>query len=127
MPNILSLLQEIGSRYGDVQGPNPDPGPALQVRDRLTGSRRPIPPLYPSTRPAADAVYAGAVLDANTAANRKLISSPSRDTRELARIIRILMNMREKYRGGAPNDLGVTRYGGGPGGMRGGMGRPSGR
>jgi hypothetical protein len=127
MPNILSLLQEIGSRYDGVQGPNPDPGPALQVRDRLTGSRRPIPPLYPSRRPAADAVYAGAFLDANTAANRKPVSRPSRDPRELARIIRILMNMRGKYRGGSPNDLGVARYGGGPGGMRGGMGRPSGR
>jgi hypothetical protein len=99
MANILNLLQAISSRYRGANGPNPGAGPASRLPDSLRGS----------TRPAADEAHARAVIDAITAANEKPIPRRSRDPRELARIIRILMNMPGNSRGGAPIDPGMMR------------------
>jgi len=128
MPNLIDLLQEMYSRYSGVHRPAPGPGPALNLQDRSAGIPRPGDGHYPRPRPGADAVYARAAIDAITSANKKAVPRRSRDPHELAQIIRILMNMRGQYRGGAPTDLKMMRrYGGGPGGMSGGMGRPPGR
>lgn len=122
MANILNLLQAISSRYRGAYGPNPDPGAVLRPRDRSTGSTGPVGTYSPEARPTADAVYARAVIDAITAANEKPIPRSSRDPRELARIIRILMNMPGNSRGGATIDPGmIRRYGRGV--MSGGVGR----
>jgi hypothetical protein len=116
MANILNLLQAISSRYRGANRPNSSAGPASRLPDSSRGS----------TRPAVDAVHARAVIDAITAANRKPIPRHSRDPRELARIIRILMNMPRNSRGGAPIDPGMMRrYG--RGAMSGGVGRLRGR
>lgn len=128
MPNLIDLLQEMSRRYSGVHRQNPGPGPALTLQDRSTGIPRPGTAYYPRPRPAADAVYARAAIDAITAANKKTVPRCGSDPRELAQIIRILMNMRGQYCCGAPIDLGrMRRYGGGSGGMSGGMGRAPGR
>lgn len=128
MPNLIDLLQEMSSRYGGVHAQNPGPGPALTLQDLSTGIPRPGAAYYPRPRPAADAVYARAAIDAITAANKEPVPRHSRDPRELAQVIRILMNVPRQFRCDAPIDPGMMRrYGGGPGGMSGGMGRPRGR